>query len=501
MAFNLNVYSSFIDTTSDAGIKLMNNAIHQFKSPLIGTLKLAACDAAKIIKAVSGLSNQYGYDFLIQNTPTSRTLVAGANPNDPDVITLGDNINLLETFSDSNIDAAKKYASTIWGDMSFDASSPMTIRVLEEARDEITTHTIPRLTSNGKDIMRDRTHSKILAHQIMAILDEDGQRTLLLEKEQFTWKSSDRRNTEFDGLVMLAILLSRVKPHYQVDMWQELKKSKELTLKQFGNNVVQYLDEMKIMKMSIDEKDIGAYTDNAYVKDIFAQLKLAPVDSFSQEYERLESRWLLGKELVNSESLRRESIMHYTQLDNDGKWAGQYSAKDQIVILTTKVTEQTSQMLAMTTELNSMKSGTGYQKQSSTFQKGENRIGVDEWRLTKVENGKEFGAIEFNGKTWYFCEDGHSHNNKECGMYCLHKPGEGHQDWLKAKIARKAREKIRRGKKDKEGAPEPSPSVAGGVKRKLELSEHLQAALATSCGISDETFQELWNDSCAETGN
>ena len=369
MAFNLNVYSSFIDTTSDAGIKLMNNAIHQFKSPLIGTLKLAACDAAKIIKAVSGLSNQYGYDFLIQNTPTSRTLVAGANPNDPDVITLGDNINLLETFSDSNIDAAKKYASTIWGDMSFDASSPMTIRVLEEARDEITTHTIPRLTSNGKDIMRDRTHSKILAHQIMAILDEDGQRTLLLEKEQFTWKSSDRRNTEFDGLVMLAILLSRVKPHYQVDMWQELKKSKELTLKQFGNNVVQYLDEMKIMKMSIDEKDIGAYTDNAYVKDIFAQLKLAPVDSFSQEYERLESRWLLGKELVNSESLRRESIMHYTQLDNDGKWAGQYSAKDQIVILTTKVTEQTSQMLAMTTELNSMKSGTGYQKQSSTFQR------------------------------------------------------------------------------------------------------------------------------------
>ena len=43
--------------------------------------------------------------------------------------------------------------------------------------------------------------------------------------------------------------MSRVKPHYHVDMWSEMKKIKELTLKQFENDVVKYLDEMKSMKL------------------------------------------------------------------------------------------------------------------------------------------------------------------------------------------------------------------------------------------------------------
>ena len=66
-----------------------------------------------------------------------------------------------------------------------------------------------------------------------------------------------------------------------------MKKIKELTLKQFGNNPVKYLDEMKLMKLSIDEKDSTAYSDKSYVKDIFTQLVLAPVDSFAIEYEQL----------------------------------------------------------------------------------------------------------------------------------------------------------------------------------------------------------------------
>ena len=72
-------------------------------------------------------------------------------------------------------------------------------------------------------------------------------------------------------------------------MWKELKKIKELTLKQSGDNPVRYLDEMKLMKLSIDEKDSAAYPDKSYVKDIFAQLILAPVNSFALEYEQLHT--------------------------------------------------------------------------------------------------------------------------------------------------------------------------------------------------------------------
>jgi hypothetical protein len=98
-----------------------------------------------------------------------------------------------------------------------------------------------------------------------------------------------------------------------------MKKIKALTLKQFGNNPVKLLDEMKLKNLLINEKDPATCPDPAYVKDISAQLKLAPVDSYALEYKQMETHWLRGKEVAMSVSLRREEIFHYTQLFNDGK--------------------------------------------------------------------------------------------------------------------------------------------------------------------------------------
>jgi hypothetical protein len=328
MAYSLNVYCDFIDATLDTGIKLINSVIHQFKSPLIGTIQLSSSDALKFTKAISNLANQYGSDFLLPNTLTTNTVVPGVNPGDAATITNGDCINLLETFSDTNIDAARKHATVIWGDGSFTTTGPMTIRQLELAKGEVSNHSPPRLTPAGKVVLRDRLHSKILAYQVMAILDDDGQRTLDLEKDLYTWKSADGRDTKYDGFLMVAIAMSRVKPHYHVDMWIEMKKIKELTLKQFENDVVKYLDEMKSMKLLIDEKDRMAYTDKAYVKDLLSQLKIAPVSIFASEYEQMETRWLRGKEIITSTSLWRDATAHFIQLSSESKWVDERSAKD-----------------------------------------------------------------------------------------------------------------------------------------------------------------------------
>jgi hypothetical protein len=48
------------------------------------------------------------------------------------------------------------------------------------------------------------------------------------------------------------------------------------------------------------------------------------------------------------------------------------------------------------------------------------------WWLKKVSNSKEHCRIEHNGAKWYWCEDGHSFENKPCRMNCMHKPGDGH---------------------------------------------------------------------------
>ena len=170
----------------------------------------------------------------------------------------------------------------------------------------------------------------------MQFFDKDGQRTLETEKDMCTWVLANGRETKRNGTLLVSMILSRIKPHFRVDMWTKIKKIKELTLKQFGNDPVKYLDEMKMKKLLIDEKDPNACSENVYVKDMFAQLMLTPVDSYALGYEQMHTHWLRGKEVVMSNSLCCEAIVHYTQLYNNDKWLGQHSAKDQVVIRTTK---------------------------------------------------------------------------------------------------------------------------------------------------------------------
>jgi hypothetical protein len=510
MSGRLNLYGDYIDIGTAEGVKLVNNAIHNFKSSLIGTIKLTAEHAPKFIRAIRELGSQYGYEFDLKNLPTVRTVTASPTAGDPDIITFGNRINLLETFSDDNIDHARKMASVTWGDGSFVSDGPMTIEPLTLANGMITNHTPPRYTPEGKFLVRDRMHSKILAHQVMQLFDEDGQRTLEIEKDLFTWTSADGRETERDGASLVALVLSRIKPHYHVDMWAEMKKIKELTLKQHGNNPVKYLDEMKLKKLLIDEKDSTAYSDNSYVKDIFSQLMLAPVDSYALEYEQMHTRWLRGKETVTSNSLRREAIVHYTQLFNDGKWLGQHSAKDQVVILTTRFEEQSKQMTALATELGQLKAsggGGGNPTGGPRANTGKGRWMIDEWRLTKVENGKEFGEIQHpknksDERPYYFCEDGHFNEGKKVGMYCTHKPGDGHKEWYAAKLAKKAEQKVNRGKRDRDTSiPAAKPSPDEPSKKKLALSDSIQSALTTQLGMTPDHWKSVWDEACQESGN
>jgi hypothetical protein len=53
------------------------------------------------------------------------------------------------------------------------------------------------------------------------------------------------------------------------------------------------------------------------------------------------------------------------------------------------------------------------------------------WHLKKVDNKAELNMIEWDRKTWYWCND-HTHNNKGVvtqGMYIFHKPGSEHDAW------------------------------------------------------------------------
>ena len=107
--------------------------------------------------------------------------------------------------------------------------------------------------------------------------------------------------------------------------------------------------------------------------------------------------------------------------------------------------------------------------------------------------------IERDGKRWYWCDD-HSFNGRPCGMYCLHKPGDGHKKWQERKDAR-------RKKRDKSPADTAPASTSNdndkksGDNKKLSLANHLRAALMTQAGVSEDQFQQFWSEACDKSGN
>ena len=245
------------------------------------------------------------------------------------------------------------------------------------------------------------------------------------------------------------------------------------------------------------------------MKDIFTQLVLALVDSYAVEYEQMQTRWLQGKEVVTSATLCREAIVHYTQLTNDDKWIGQMSARDQVVVLTTK-------MEVMTTELTNLKAagaGAGKPADTSKAKAGKvNRWTIHPWRLKKINNGKEFGEIcnpmyANDTRQHYFCEDGHYCDGKKVGMYCTHKPGARHDEWCARKLARRGAEKERRGKRDRDSPalatqpPTPAAPADDANKKRLALSDSIQSALTTQLGMAPDHWKSIWDEAYEESGN
>ena len=104
-------------------------------------------------------------------------------------------------------------------------------------------------------------------------------------------------------------------------------------------------------------------------------------------------------------------------------------------------------------------------------------------------------------------------NGVPCGMYCRHKPGAEHiawrervDKWKKAnKERRQKRQKLKDGgggttQTDNDDTQSPAaPSANKG--KKLALANSLQAVLTTTCGLTPDQFKDIWDKSCAESGN
>jgi len=237
----LNSYRNFIDIRNKEGQALVSNAVDKFISPLVSgeRVQLLGKDFQKLKGKLLRLGLRYGYDYLIKQCATVRTVILEIVENlvaipqidgVPEEILYTENINMLEHYSDENIVLARKHASLTWGDRSFTVMSSNTIEPLTVANGGLVR--VGTSSEGGKELVLERMHSKILGHQVMELLALSARQAIEQHSHLFTWINQNGREEEIDGLTIVALILSHIRPDFKVDMYSEITKVKQLTIAQ-----------------------------------------------------------------------------------------------------------------------------------------------------------------------------------------------------------------------------------------------------------------------------
>jgi hypothetical protein len=190
-------------------------------------------------------------------------------------------------------------------------------------------------------------------------------------------------------------------------MYAEFGKAKKLTVAQFDNDIHLFFIAMKSIKLQIDQKDSLAYTDDAFVRDLFLQLKDESLPSdFKHKFTALESCWQMDKEIVTPQSLMDDAGTYYTNLVGSGSWKLETSKHLQIITLTTQILELKMEIQSLTSTHASNKSSKG----------SRNYGNFKAWCLVKINNNAEFNMLEKGDKKFYWCDEHQYPGSEAKGM-------------------------------------------------------------------------------------
>jgi hypothetical protein len=185
---------------------------------------------------------------------------------------------------------------------SFTNQTPRVIRELTQPDGELTA--TDQLTTVGKEVIQKRLHSKVLTFQILAMLSDDACKVIERQSEEYTWKDMNGLNEEMDGTTIIVITLQHLPPHHKVDIYSKIDAVKKITLAQYDNGINLFFNLIRSVKLQTNSNDPMAYTDDAFVHDIFVQLKNEVLPhNFKSEFTSLERCWQMYKEIVTSQSL------------------------------------------------------------------------------------------------------------------------------------------------------------------------------------------------------
>jgi hypothetical protein len=249
-------------------------------------------------------------------------------------------------------------------------------------------------------------HSKFLGHHLLELLSNSACHAIEHNSDIYMWSTLDGIDKEVDGLTLLALILGRIYPNFKVDMYAEIGKVKKLTIAHHDNDVQLFFDAAKYQKLQIDQKDSTAYTEDAFICNIFFQLKYESLPSnFRIELSCQETHWMMNKMRVTLQYLIDSNLAYYVNLKNTGAWKTEMSHNSQIIALTT-------QLLDLKTKFSNLVFNKAPLKQDKNVPtSGKPGYVFELWRLEKVNNKLEHNMIKRNDKTWYWCNK-HKYNGK-----------------------------------------------------------------------------------------
>jgi hypothetical protein len=99
-------------------------------------------------------------------------------------------INMLEKYSDRNIELAQKHASLTWEDRSFTLMHANTINNLTAANGF--NDATGDLTDSGKELVLKRMHSNFLGHHLLESLTDSACQAIKQQSSLYTWISASQ---------------------------------------------------------------------------------------------------------------------------------------------------------------------------------------------------------------------------------------------------------------------------------------------------------------------
>ena len=209
----------------------------------------------------------------------------------------------------------------------------------------------------------------------------------------------------------------------------------------------------------------------------------------------MKQKWLLGT-LPNPGRIDTTHAVTqlYSNLGEDGIWKTEFSDTDQIVALTTLVSQMKVSIAKNTISLTTQTSRPPFDSANPRTCNLNNRntlYTVAASRLEKKGESHNKDEIEWHWCTKEHYSGGVVHN----GMYACYKTYE-HDAWQKNFDEKKAK-----GKTFKANQNATSNTAQKADAKKLALTKSLRTAMCTQAGLSSEVSDRLWSNVCRELVN